>query len=199
MILKKEEAFMGAACSADINGFTLKNVKQIPADDGYVTSAVLYYRGKKLGDYFYDGMGGLDQFSPAKGCSREWIEEYLRSYPKVECNDPEGPLPPVHWDIGILVSKIIWQNTVLKSFRKAQKKGRVLLEASSDIFGINVFYHVTPEQEDCKAMDSVRVLVEKEYPIVRDFSYTVYRKEEEANIIIEDVPELSFPGRSASV
>lgn len=197
-MLKKEE-FMGAVCSAHINGFTLRNVKRILSYDGYVTSAVLCYRGKKIGEYFYDGMGGLYQFSPVKGCSGKLIEEHLLSFPKVGCNDPEGPLPPIHWDIGILVDKIIWQNTVLEAFRKAQKRGKVLVEANSDIHGINMFYSVNPDHEDSKAIDSVRVLVEKQYPAVRDFCYTVYRKAEEANINFECVPELSFPGRSTSV
>ena len=191
---------MAYSGSASVNGFTLKKVKRFFTQEGCYTSAVLCYRGKKIGDYVNEGRGvSYYHFLPAEGYSEERIMEVLLSFPMIVRYEHGKSYPPVFWDIGILVDGIIRQNSILKSFRKAQKNGNIIVVACSESFGKSFIFPVCSDLDDSQAINIAMELSEKYEPDIRDFSFKVYRKAEETNIIFEGVPELSFPGRSASV
>lgn len=109
-----------------INGFTLKGLKTMMGRDGYMINCTLLFNGKKCGDYINQGDGSEYIFYPAEGFSQMGIENALRRFPMIDTHDEELNLPPIHWNIGILVDRLIGQKETLKEPRKAQKKAMSL-------------------------------------------------------------------------
>ena len=69
---------------------------------------------------FYDNGDGSEYYSqPLPGCTQNKIENYLRKLPPIES---DFGLPPIHWNIGILVDKLIHKNDLKKSLSDAEKK-----------------------------------------------------------------------------
>ena len=107
----------------NINGFTLKGLKTMMGRDGYMVNCTLLFNGRKCGDFLDQGDGSEYTFYPVEGFTQRGIENALRRFPLIDTRDEEFALPPVHWNIGILVDRLIGIKETLKEFRKAQKKG----------------------------------------------------------------------------
>lgn len=163
-----------------INGFTLKNVKGMNTPDGMAVTADLYFRGRKAGEYFNAGDGGEYSFYPSEGFSQDGIEKALELFPKIK-SAVEG-LPPISWDIGILVEEMMNRTEVLKSFRKVRKNGKVLILMKSDRYGMYVMSPSDPMLSDEEAIASFRKSIEKSYHHVTDAVYEVIRDEEDLNV-----------------
>ena len=161
----------------NINGFTLKGLKTMTGHDGYMVNCTLLFNGKNCGDYIDQGDGSEYMFYPADGFSQIGIENALRRFPLIDTHDEELNLPPIHWNIGILVDRLIGQKETLKDFRKAQKKGYELAIITDN--KTNGFYTVlVPPQSSDEALVAVIDNGMKKKGI-DDYSWKRYRTEDD--------------------
>ena len=138
----------------NINGFTLKGLKTMMGRDGYMVNCTLLFNEKKCGDYIDQGDGSEYTFYPAEGFTQRGIENALRRFPLIDTHDEELDLPPIHWNIGILVDRLIGVKETLKEFRKAQKKGYELAIVTNN--RTNGYYTVlVPPASSDKALGKV--------------------------------------------
>lgn len=114
-----------ATAKASINGFSISNLKMMEGEDGYVIRCTLSRDGKKLGEFFDRGDGSEYYFYPTAGHTQDEVESILQSFPMIE-SEEEG-FPAIHWDIGILVDKLIQKKEQLRMFNAAKKRGESLI------------------------------------------------------------------------
>ena len=166
--------------NAGVNGFTLRNVRKAPSPDGYAISATLYFRDRKVGAYRDTGDGGDYNFYPAKGFTRSKVEEALESFPKIP--SPFEGVPPLSWNIGILVEEIINRNEMLGMLMRAKAEGKILAEAASHSLGLSLTAALSSLNSDSEAEERMRYYMSKKFPRVKDFKVNVYRNEEDIDV-----------------
>lgn len=171
----------------NINGFTLKGLKTMMGRDGYMVNCTLLFNGKKFGDYIDQGDGSEYIFYPAEGFSQLGIENALRRFPLIDTHDEEPELPPIHWNIGILVDRLIGQKETLKEFRKAQKKGYELAIITNNRTGGFYTVLVPPTSSDEALKKVIDDGMRKKG--IDDYSWKRYRTE---NDLIESYIELKI-------
>ena len=116
--------------------------------DGYAIRCNLFYKGKKLGTFFDKGDGSDYYFYPEPGHSQSEVENMLtgEDFPLIENLFPD--LPPISWNIGILVDKLIERNDLEKRITEARKEGRDLVVISDKTKGTTTyvkFLHLAPD------------------------------------------------------
>ena len=176
---------MNTTRKASVNGFTLGNIRRMPSTDGIAISATLYFRDRKVGAYHDAGTGGDYSFFPAKGFTREKVEKALLSFPKIP--SPFEGVPPLSWNIGILVEEIINRNETLRMFMKAKAEGKILAEAVSESCGMSLTVSLSPLNTDSEASERIMYYASRKFPKVNDFKVRVYRSEEEMDICNTEV------------
>ena len=161
----------------NINGFTLKGLKTMMGRDGYMVNCTLLFNEKKCGDYIDQGDGSEYTFYPAEGFTQRGIENALRRFPLIDTHDEELDLPPIHWNIGILVDRLIGIKETLKEFRKVQKKGYELAIVTNN--RTNGFYTVlVPPASSDKALGKV-IDDGMRKKGIDDYSWKRYRTEDD--------------------
>ena len=170
---------------AGVNGFTLRNVRKAPSPDGYAISATLYFRDRKVGAYRDTGDGGDYNFYPAKGFTRSKVEEALGSFPKIP--SPFEGVPPLSWNIGMLVEEIINRNEMLGMLMRAKAEGKILAEAVSESCGMSLTVSLSPLNTDSEASERIMYHASRKFPKVNDFKVRVYRSEEEMDLCNTEV------------
>ena len=176
---------MNTTRKASVNGFTLRNVRRMPSTDGIAISATLYFRDRKVGAYHDAGTGGYYSFFPVKGFIRENVEKALLSFPKIP--SPFEGVPPLSWNIGILVEEIINRNETLRMFMKAKAEGKILAEAVSESCGMSLTVSLSPLNTDSEASERIMYHASRKFPKVNDFKVRVYRSEEEMDLCNTEV------------
>lgn len=133
--------------SPSINGFTITNLKMMESTDGYAIRCNLKRDGKKIGEFLDKGDGGMYDFYPVSGVSQREIEDYLFKFPMIESY--EG-LPAIHWNMGILIDKLIEKLDVKDAVLKTSKRGVSLIYVVDDkkgrAFTMNTSVKTTDEQ-----------------------------------------------------
>lgn len=176
---------MNTTRKASVNGFTLRNVRRMPSTDGIAISATLYFRDRKVGAYHDAGTGVDYSFFPANGFTKEKVEKALLSFPKIP--SPFEGVPPLNWNIGILVEEIINRNETLRMFMRAKAEGKILAEAVSESCGMSLTVSLSPLNTDSEASERIMYYASRKFPKVNDFKVRVYRSEEEMDLCNTEV------------
>lgn len=166
---------------AMINGFSLKSVRTMETPEGLAVKANLFLNGRKLGEYWDAGGGTPYRFTPVAGISEERILMALRDFPPASDGESGFSVP---WDIGILVDRIIRQNRLFRSYRKAASRNGYLVEADSEKRGRSVCYSIKNNTPDETAEKLIRQDLVRNYSSDEDFEIRVYHSEED--FIISD-------------
>ena len=102
-----------------INGFSISGLKMMPGHDGYVIRCNILRDGKKVGEYFDDGNGGMPEYWPvASDFTYGKFVEFCNILPKWKnpCTGHELDV-----SVGIFVDTLINQHERFKRFRKYRK------------------------------------------------------------------------------
>ena len=119
------------------------------------------------------------------GFTQRGIENALRRFPLIDTHDKELNLPPIPWNIGILVDRLIGIKETLKEFRKVQKKGYELAIVTNN--RTNGFYTVlVPPASSDEALGKV-IDDGMRKKGIDDYSWKRYRTEDD----LEDFPNQS--------
>lgn len=160
-----------------INGFYIRGEKTMQGEDGMVIRCSLHFRGRKLGNYFDGGYGGDYSFYPADRFSRASIEKALERFPQIPSSF-EG-LPPISWDIGILVERLIEMKDSLKRFRNARKAKLVLVSIESEKLGLMWTMKAGPAMPDEMLEEKAREAILRKEPRADDMKVSIIRNEED--------------------
>lgn len=114
-----------ATLKASINGFSISNLKTMMGEDGYVIRCTLLREGKKLGEFYDKGDGSEYYFYPTAGHTQDEVETILHGFPVIEFKE-EG-FHAIHWNIGILVEKLIQKKEQQRLYNAAKKRGKSLI------------------------------------------------------------------------
>lgn len=106
-----------------INGFSIKNVKTMPSEDGYALYCKVYFNDKKIGDFVDKGDGGEYSFYADKPYSSYKVEKVVRSFPKI-VRDYGFGLMEVEYSIGIMVDDLMAMKDIAKQLKKLEGVGR---------------------------------------------------------------------------
>ena len=172
----------------NINGFTLKGLKTMMGRDGYMVNCTLLFNGymvnctllfngRQCGDFLDQGDGSEYTFYPAEGFTQISIENALRRFPLIDTQDKELDLPPIHWNIGILVDRLIGIKETLKELRKAQKKGYELAIVTNNKTGGYYTILVPPPASDETLTEVIDDGMRKKG--IEDYSWKRYRSEDD--------------------
>lgn len=129
-----------------IKDFSITNLQMMESTDGYAIRCNLFYKGKKLGTFFDKGDGSDYYFYPELGHSQSEVENMLtgEDFPLIENLFPG--LPPINWNIGILIDKLIERNNLEKRIVEAKKEGRDLVVISDkekgEIIYVKFLHHL---------------------------------------------------------
>lgn len=166
---------------ASINGFTLSNVKTMQGLDGEIISATLCFKGRKIGDYFYGGDGGMYNFHASEGFSTAAVERAVATFPKIRRDYGLG-MEEFGWDIGVLVDELLNRMDELKVYRKVADKGMVLMLIECMRNGVRIQIPLDPlkDDEDAKAY-AIKVLKAK-YPKYEVTGMRIVRSEEDLDV-----------------
>ena len=150
-----------------VNGFTLENKRTILGFDGPILTADLVFRGRKLCEYFDEGGGKPYLAYPVGDCTAERIEKAVSAF---------------SGDIRTLVDEIVVRMKVLGVFRKAERKGQMLVWMRSEKEGMSVMAPADPALSDGDAIAVFREKTERENPAPDDAVYTVMRREDDIDV-----------------
>ena len=127
------------AQEARIKDFSITDLQMMEGTDGYVIRCNLLYKGKKLGTFFDKGDGGEYYFYPVEGISQWDVEDMLvgEDFPPIDSFFPN--MPPVEWNIGILVEELIERQELDERIKKAKKDGRDLVVIDDNTKGTRTF------------------------------------------------------------
>ena len=107
------------------------------------------------------------------GFTQRGIEHALRRFPLIDTHDEELNLPPISWNIGILVDRLIG----IKKFRKAQKKDYELAIVTNN--RMNGYYTVlVPPASSDEALGKV-INDGMRKKGIDDYSWKRYRSEDD--------------------
>lgn len=163
--------------SPSINGFSITDLKMMQGMDGYIIRCTLNRDGRKVGEFFDGGDGSLYSFYPVTETSSNEIEAYLRKFPLIE-SDPE--LPPIHWNIGILVDRLIQKNDLKKALARAEKKNCNIIFTDDRQKGLGYILQCSKEAPD----EIIRLEMERKYPEPR-YTWKRYKNLNELNEVIQ--------------
>ena len=104
-----------------ITDFSITDLQMMESTDGYAIRCNLLYKGNVLGIFFDKGDGSEYYFYPAFEHTQDEVENMLtgEGFPPIENLLPD--LPPINWNIGILVEKLIEQNNLKDRIAEAKK------------------------------------------------------------------------------
>lgn len=131
-----------------ITDFSITDLQMMESTDGYAIRCNLFYKGNKLGIFFDKGDGSEYYFYPEPGHNQTEVENMLigENFPPIKSLYPG--LPPIGWNIDILVEKLIERNNLEKRIVEARKEGRDLVviydEANGRIIYVK-FLHFAPD------------------------------------------------------
>lgn len=131
-----------------INDFAISGLQMMESTDGYAIRCNLIYKGKPLGVFFDKGDGSDYYFYPEKGHTQMEVEMMLEGedFPPIDGLLPD--LPPMRWNIGILVENLIERKDLDDRIAKAKKDGRDLVVIDDEIKGIRRFTSVMSSAPD---------------------------------------------------
>lgn len=112
---------------ARIKDFSITGLQMMESTDGYAIRCRLSYRDRSLGMYFDKGDGSDYYFYPENGHTQAEVEDMLtgEDFPPIDNLLPD--LPPLSWNIGILVEELIERHDLDERIAKAKKEGRDLI------------------------------------------------------------------------
>ena len=107
--------------------------------DGYAIRCRLLYKGKSLGMYFDKGDGSEYYFYPENGHRQAEVEDMLKGedFPPIDSLLPD--LPPLSWNIGILVEELINRKDLDDRIAKAKKEDKDLVVIDDEKAGYRYF------------------------------------------------------------
>ena len=150
-----------------VNGFTLKDTRTVYGPDGKIFRADLLFRGEKICEYFDEGGGKPYLAYPVGDCTAERIEKAVSAF---------------SGDIRTLVDEIVVRMNVLGVFRKAERKGQMLVWMRSEKEGMSIMAPADPALSDGDAIAVFREKTERENPAPDDAVYTVMRREDDIDV-----------------
>ena len=161
----------------NINGFSISNLSLMQGEDGYVIRCKLHKAGKLLGVFFDQGDGSEYMFYPCSRYTQKEIEEILNNFPLIESEDEE--LPQIHWNIGILVDKLIEKKELLKLFRQAKKENKSLITVHDTEHNFDYTFMCSETMTGDKLKSELTSLtIEKG---IKHFEWTRFDSEEDFN------------------
>lgn len=110
-----------------IDDFSITGLQMMESTDGYAIRCRLIYKGKSLGMYFDKGDGSDYYFYPENGHTQAEVEDMLtgEDFPPIDNLFPD--MPPLGWNIGILVEHLIERRDLDDRIAKAKGEGRDLI------------------------------------------------------------------------
>lgn len=124
---------------ARLKDFSISNLQMMESTDGYAIRCDLIYKGKPLGVFFDRGDGSEYYFYPEAGHTQMEVETMLEGedFPPIDEGFPG--LPPIRWNIGILVEHLIERKDLDDRIAKAKKDGRDLVVITDEKAGYNYY------------------------------------------------------------
>lgn len=134
---------------ARIKDFSISGLQMMESTDGYAIRCRLIYKGSSLGMYFDKGDGSDYYFYPENGHTQAEVEDMLtgEDFPPIDNLFPD--LPPLDWNIGILVEELIERRDLDDRIAKAKKEGRDLVVVTDTAKGMRyivTFRSFAPEE-----------------------------------------------------
>lgn len=163
---------------AVINGFSVNEIEGGGIGlDGQIYSATLYLDGKKLGRFHSDGSGADGIFVPEEGVDTDELETRLHSFPVIPSGDEA--FPDIHWNIEILIEKLISLQQTFDVFRKARSAGMITVSVHSVMTGIRITFAVSAKNPEKDAMRVINGELRDRLPYVKDFEIQAFQKSED--------------------
>lgn len=162
--------------SPSINGFTITDLKMMQGMDGYIIRCTLNRDGRKVGEFLDGGDGSEYSFYPVNGSSQSEIETYLQKLPLIE---GDSELPPIHWDIGILVDRLIQKNDLKKALIRAEKKNCNIVFVDDTQRGMGYILQCSKNVPD----EALLKEIERKYPEPR-YTWERYKNADSLNEVI---------------
>ena len=124
---------------ARISDFSISGLQMMESTDGYAIRCRLLYKGKSLGVFFDKGDGSEYYFYPDNSHSQAEVEAMLtgEDFPPIDNFLPD--LPPLSWNIGILVEELINRKDLDDRIAKAKKEGRDLVVIDDEKAGYRYY------------------------------------------------------------
>lgn len=110
-----------------MNDFSITDLQMMESTDGYAIRCNLLYKGEKLGVFFNKGDGGDYYFYPEKDISQQDVEDMLTGEDFKPIESPFTDTPPINWNLGILVEKLIEYYELRDQIVKAKESGNDLV------------------------------------------------------------------------
>ena len=102
-----------------INGFSIRSVKAMPSEDGYVIYCKIYFNDRKIGDFVDKGDGSEYSFHADKPYSSYKIEQIVRSFPKIVRDYGFGQME-VEYSIGVMVDDLMVMKDIARRLKKLE-------------------------------------------------------------------------------
>ena len=124
---------------AKIRDFTISGLQMMESTDGYAIRCRLIYKGKSLGMFFDKGDGSEYYFYPENGHTQVEVEVMLsgEDFPPIDNLLPD--LPPISWNIGILVEELINRKDIDDRVAKAKEEGKDLVVIDDEKAGYRYY------------------------------------------------------------
>ena len=103
-----------------INGFSIKNVRMIPSEDGYACSCQVMFNGEVVGDFLDKGDGSEYSFWADPPFSTSKIEAVIHSFPPTVRDYGLGPIP-IEYDMCQMVNDLLEMADVAKELAKLKE------------------------------------------------------------------------------
>lgn len=112
---------------ARVKDFSITGLQMMESTDGYAIRCNLLYKGRRLGEFLDKGDGGEYYFYPENGHTQAEVEAMLtgEDFPPIDNLFPD--MPPLGWNIGILVEHLIERRDIDERIAKAKREGRDLI------------------------------------------------------------------------
>lgn len=159
-----------------INGFSVKSVKTMPAEDGYALSCDVYFGGKKIGHFLDKGDGGMYYFNAVAPYSTQKIESVIRTFPPVERDYGLG-LMEVEYDMCQMVNELVEMGEIAKKVKNYELYGRDYVVIDCWKEGRHLTTHIRKDLSEAELNEELRGQMESMG--LNEYEYRRYRNLDE--------------------